>query len=84
MIETVKRVPTTTTQNGSDNVAPRRTDEGRVCDAVIRILERRTRRKRRASTAFLRIYSFPKLEEKRGSAGLRLLLEFLADRVSYS
>ncbi len=41
------RVPITTTQNGSDDVAPRRTNEGRVCDAVIRILERRTRRKRR-------------------------------------
>jgi hypothetical protein len=47
MIETVMRVPMTTTQNGSDDVAPRGTNEGRVCDAVIRILERRTRRKRR-------------------------------------
>ena len=47
MIETVMRVPITTTQNSSDDVAPRRTNEGRVCDAVIRILERRTRRKRR-------------------------------------
>ena len=37
----------TTTQNGRDDVAPRRINEGRVCDAVIRILERRTRRKRR-------------------------------------
>jgi hypothetical protein len=41
------RAPITTTQNGRDDVAPMRTNEGRVCDAVIRILERRTRRKRR-------------------------------------
>ena len=39
------RVQIMTTKNGSDDVAPR--NEGRVCDAVIRILERRTRRKRR-------------------------------------
>ncbi len=34
-------------QNGNERVALRPTNEGRVCDAVIRILERRTRRKRR-------------------------------------
>jgi hypothetical protein len=33
-------------RNNSDQAAPRRTNEGQVCDAVIRILERRTRRKR--------------------------------------
>jgi hypothetical protein len=31
----------------SDNAVPRRTNEGRVCDAIIRLLECRSRRKRR-------------------------------------
>jgi hypothetical protein len=41
------RGPIMSAHDGADDLAPRRTNEGRVCDAVIRILERRTRRKRR-------------------------------------
>lgn len=37
----------TTTQNIGDDLTPRRTNEGKVCDAVIRLLERRTQLKRR-------------------------------------
>jgi hypothetical protein len=35
------------TQNGSERASLRRTNEGRVCDAVIRLLENRTQLKRR-------------------------------------
>lgn len=35
------------TQNGSERAVLRRTNEGRVCDAVIRLLERRTQLERR-------------------------------------
>jgi hypothetical protein len=47
MVETMDASANNDHTEGVDDIPLRRSNEGRVCDAVIRILERRTRRKRR-------------------------------------